>query len=180
MKYFALLAVCVIAYVEAMPHVNTGHSSVSRSDDGHGNYAFAYNEDHASGGTFRKEKGGHGHMVGSYGLKDHDGRMRTVHYVADAHGFRAKIDTNEPGVDSKEDPAHVSINGGHGWGHAEPEHNGGKYYGGHGYAMAEGNGWGYGGHGHGHGFDSSYGVKIAHSSYAEPEKYVSHGYHGKW
>lgn len=74
-----------------------------------GNYAFGYNEDHSTGGTFRREQGGPGHQVGSYGLRDADGRTRVVNYVADAHGFRANIQTNEPGVEPK-DPAAVLIN----------------------------------------------------------------------
>lgn len=116
MKFFALLSVAVVVCVEAS-HLNTGSSVVQRSDDGHGNYAFAYKEQHASGGTSRSEKGGPGYASGSYTLNDHDGRQRVVQYVADAHGFRAAIKTNEPGVDSKEDPADVSINGGKVLGH---------------------------------------------------------------
>ena len=77
---------------------------------GLGNYAFGYNEDHATGGTFRKEKGGPGVQVGSYGLRDADGRVRTVNYVADALGFRASISTNEPGTDVKQDPAATNLN----------------------------------------------------------------------
>ncbi|KAH7641708.1 adult-specific rigid cuticular protein 15.5 [Dermatophagoides farinae] len=106
-----------VAAVGAMPYhglVNTGASAVQRHDDGHGNYAFGYNEDHAYGGTFRKEKGGPGYQVGSYGLRDADGRMRIVEYIADAHGFRASISTNEPGTDPKQDPAATSLTfGGH-------------------------------------------------------------------
>ncbi|CAG2161541.1 unnamed protein product [Oppiella nova] len=90
--------------------VNTGRSQVMRKDDGHGNYEFGYDEDHHSGGTSRREKGGKGWQTGSYELRDRDGRKRTVKYVADAHGFRAQVDTNEPGVDAKEDPADVNIN----------------------------------------------------------------------
>ncbi|XP_054165915.1 adult-specific rigid cuticular protein 15.7-like [Oppia nitens] len=90
--------------------VNTGRSQVTRKDDGHGNYEFAYDEEHHTGGTSRREKGGKGWQTGSYELRDRDGRKRTVKYVADAHGFRAQVDTNEPGVDAKEDPADVSIN----------------------------------------------------------------------
>jgi hypothetical protein len=112
MKFFALLSVAVVVCVDATAILNTGSSVVQRSDDGHGNYAFAYKEQHASGGTSRSEKGGPGYQTGSYTLNDHDGRQRIVQYVADAHGFRAAIKTNEPGVDSKEDPADVSINGG--------------------------------------------------------------------
>jgi len=76
-----------------------------------GNYAFGYNEDHATGGTFRKEKGGPGVQVGSYGLRDADGRVRTVNYVADALGFRASVDTNEPGVDPHQPAAATTLNG---------------------------------------------------------------------
>ncbi|KAH9406919.1 hypothetical protein TYRP_013186 [Tyrophagus putrescentiae] len=121
MKFFILLA--VVATASAIPYhagiVNTGQSAVSRHDDGLGNYNFGYNEDHATGGTFRKESGTGGHGVqGSYGLRDADGRMRTVNYVADALGFRASVSTNEPGTDVKQDPAAVNLNyGGHLAGH---------------------------------------------------------------
>ena len=44
-----------------------------------GNYEFAYNEDHATGGSFRKEKGSsYGPVIGSYGLREVDGRVRVV------------------------------------------------------------------------------------------------------
>lgn len=77
-----------------------------------GNYQFGYNEDHATGGTFRRESGNAlGQVVGSYGLRDADGRLRTVNYVADALGYRASITSNEPGVEPK-DPAAVAINKG--------------------------------------------------------------------
>lgn len=78
---------------------------------GLGNYAFGYNEDHASGGTFRKEQGGPGVQVGSYGLRDADGRVRVVNYVADALGFRASVNTNEPGTDGSQPAAATSIVG---------------------------------------------------------------------
>ena len=42
-------------------------------------------------------------------MRDADGRIRTVNYVADGLGFRANIQTNEPGVEPK-DPAAVAIN----------------------------------------------------------------------
>ncbi|KAG8173363.1 hypothetical protein JTE90_005681 [Oedothorax gibbosus] len=86
-----------------------GASEQYRSQDGLGNYAFGYNEGHGSGSTFRKESGSHGVVAGSYGLRDADGRQRVVNYVADAAGFRADIQTNEPGVEPK-DPAHTAIN----------------------------------------------------------------------
>jgi hypothetical protein len=90
--------------------VNTGNSAQFRTQDNVGNYAFGYNEDHSTGGTFRRESGdAHGNKVGSYGLRDADGRLRIVNYVADAAGFRANIQSNEPGVEPK-DPASVIIN----------------------------------------------------------------------
>ena len=86
-------------------------SSVSISQD-HGNYNFGYDIKRPSGASnFRKESGdAHGNKVGSYGLVDIDGRQRIVSYVADEHGFRAKIDTNEPGTGNK-DAADTIING---------------------------------------------------------------------
>jgi hypothetical protein len=64
-----------------------------------GNYAFGYDENHSTGGTFRRESSdAWGNKVGSYGLRDADGRVRVVNYVADGHGFRAAVSSNEPGV----------------------------------------------------------------------------------
>ncbi|XP_017461831.1 PREDICTED: cuticle protein 14-like, partial [Rhagoletis zephyria] len=183
MKFLILFAVVATASANI---VNTGSSAVQRSDDGHGNYEFGYNEDHATGGTFRKEKGGPGYMTGSYGLRDHDGRVRTVNYVADAHGYRAQISTNEPGVDPKQDPAAASINGAHGgYGIAAgpilaapaiasyaagPIAAAGPI----GYAGGYGAGKGYGGEilG-GYGAPSAYSVGIQHASIAAPVAYAA-------
>ena len=118
MKFFTVLALAGAASATAIlpAAVNTGSSAVSRSEDGLGNYAFGYNEDHATGGTFVKEQGGPGVKVGSYGLRDADGRVRVVNYVADALGYRASISTNEPGTDVKQDPAAADYNLGAGAG----------------------------------------------------------------
>jgi len=99
----------VIGYGAPIGVLETGASSQFRSQDNIGNYAFGYNEDHASGGSFRREQGAPGVQVGSYGLRDADGRVRVVNYVADAAGFRANVQSNEPGVEPK-DPANVLIN----------------------------------------------------------------------
>lgn len=65
--------------------------------DGHGNH------------QYRHEKGlGHHEVKGSYGYKDAHGIHRHVDYVADKHGFRAHIKTNEPGTAPK-DPAAVHM-----------------------------------------------------------------------
>lgn len=78
----------------------------------YGNYAFGYNIIDPYGATnSREEKGdANGNVVGSYSLTDIDGRARKVNYVADKLGFRAAIDTNEPGTGNS-DPAAVVING---------------------------------------------------------------------
>lgn len=90
--------------------VSTGTSTQFRTQNSNGDYHFGYNEEHATGGTFRRESGDAlGTKVGSYGLRDGDGRTRIVNYVADAAGFRANIQTNEPGVEPK-DPAATLIN----------------------------------------------------------------------
>lgn len=118
MKAFIVFA-CVIAVAKANGYaaehtsyaapivattkmINTGHSEQTRKQDAAGNYAFSYNEQHKDGGSSRKESGdGWGNKVGSYSLNVADGRQRTVKYVADAHGFRAAIATNEPGTAAK-------------------------------------------------------------------------------
>ncbi|CAL1274699.1 unnamed protein product, partial [Larinioides sclopetarius] len=75
--------------------VNTGQSASSRSQDAFGNYAFGYD----SATNSRSEVGdAHGNKKGSYTLADIDGRARRVDYVADGHGFRAVVKTNEPGT----------------------------------------------------------------------------------
>jgi len=106
------ILVALFAAAQAGPilaPLSSGQSTVSRSEDGAGNYAFSYNEDHATGGSFRSEQGAPGAVTGSYGLRDADGRVRTVNYIADAQGFRASISTNEPGVEPKP-AADTSIN----------------------------------------------------------------------
>ena len=96
-QVFIVLAVAVASAHAGI--ISTGASSQHRSEDGLGNYAFGYDEGHLSGGSFRRESGNAlGVKVGSYGLRDADGRVRTVNYVADAAGFRASVSTNEPGT----------------------------------------------------------------------------------
>jgi hypothetical protein len=106
---FALFAASQAAVLVGPAIYGTGASSQYRSQDNLGNYAFGYNEGHATGGSFRRETGSHGVVAGSYGLAVADGRQRVVNYVADAAGFRADIKTNEPGVEPK-DPANTAIN----------------------------------------------------------------------
>lgn len=112
MKVLVLFCVVAAAYGQHLLHPN-GASTNFRAQDLVGNYHFGYNEGHPSGGTFRRESGDiAGNKVGSYGLSDADGRRRVVNYVADAAGFRATINTNEPGVDPSKDPAATAVNKG--------------------------------------------------------------------
>ncbi|XP_076317535.1 cuticle protein 10.9-like [Tachypleus tridentatus] len=50
-----------------------------------------------------------GAVTGSYGYADANGIWRKVNYVADAGGFRAQVDTSEPGT-ANQNPADVTIN----------------------------------------------------------------------
>ncbi|XP_055941790.1 uncharacterized protein LOC129971840 [Argiope bruennichi] len=80
--------------------VNTGVSTSARSQDAFGNYAFNYGIQDGLGATNSRSEVGdaHGNKKGSYTLADIDGRARRVDYVADGHGFRAVVKTNEPGT----------------------------------------------------------------------------------
>lgn len=118
-----MLAACIVAVSAHKTHyaspalavaapvalASTGTSSQFRSEDNYGNYNFGYDESHAGGSTSRREEEANGVRRGSYSLTEADGRQRVVHYVADASGFRATVQTNEPGVEPK-DPADVAIN----------------------------------------------------------------------
>ncbi|RWS16360.1 Cuticle protein 16.8-like protein, partial [Dinothrombium tinctorium] len=73
-------------------------------------YSFGYNIDDGYGNNnFQNEEGDeHGGKRGSYGYTDAHGVYRKVDYIADNHGFRASISTNEPGT-SGADPADVKM-----------------------------------------------------------------------
>ncbi|KAH9371569.1 hypothetical protein HPB48_021230 [Haemaphysalis longicornis] len=63
-------------------------------------YSFGYdNTDEYGTQQFHKEQGdANNAKTGSYGYRDANGLYRIVKYVADENGFRATIDTNEPGT----------------------------------------------------------------------------------
>lgn len=86
----------------------TGTSTHFKTQDSQGNYRFGYDVVHSTGSSFHKEESSNGVKVGSYGLRDVDGRVRIVNYVADAQGFRADVRTNEPGTDATKDAATIS------------------------------------------------------------------------
>ncbi|XP_054717071.1 cuticle protein 10.9-like [Uloborus diversus] len=58
--------------------------------------------------TRQEHSDGHGNVQGSYGYTDAHGVYRQVDYVADAHGYRAQIKTNEPGTEAQ-NPADVEL-----------------------------------------------------------------------
>ncbi|XP_055941817.1 adult-specific rigid cuticular protein 15.7-like [Argiope bruennichi] len=101
----ALLLCAAVAAVQASvilnTHlINTGVSTSSRHQDTYGNYVFGYDiKDGLGVSNSRSEVGdAHGNKKGSYTIADIDGRARRVDYVADGHGFRAVVKTNEPGT----------------------------------------------------------------------------------
>ncbi|GBM71506.1 hypothetical protein AVEN_183653-1 [Araneus ventricosus] len=72
-------------------------------------YEFGYETNDDKGTTtFRKEKSDGKKVEGTYGYKDDKGIERVVEYVADEHGYRAQIKTNEPGTESQ-NPADVIL-----------------------------------------------------------------------
>ncbi|KAM7301824.1 uncharacterized protein ISCGN_017341 [Ixodes scapularis] len=67
-------------------------------------YSFGYdNVDEFGTRLTRQETGDvNNNKVGSYGYVDASGVARTVNYVADAFGYRATVQTNEPGTKTSE------------------------------------------------------------------------------
>ncbi|XP_075729031.1 cuticle protein 10.9-like [Rhipicephalus microplus] len=63
-------------------------------------YSFGYdNADEYGTQSYHKEQGDANNVkTGTYGYRDANGIYRRVSYVADANGFRATVDTNEPGT----------------------------------------------------------------------------------
>ncbi|XP_022248008.1 cuticle protein 16.8-like [Limulus polyphemus] len=73
-------------------------------------FSFGYQSQDDDGNTQQREEAGdeNGNVRGNYGYTDAYGLFRKVNYVADVDGFRAKIESNEPGITS-DDPAFVQI-----------------------------------------------------------------------
>ncbi|KAH7981858.1 hypothetical protein HPB52_001277 [Rhipicephalus sanguineus] len=72
-------------------------------------YSFGYVAQAVGGSSSRQEAGdGNGAVQGVYTITTAEGGQRKVKYTADAAGFRAVVDTNEPGTQS-ESPADVAL-----------------------------------------------------------------------
>jgi len=63
-------------------------------------YSFGYEtvDEYGTKSARHEESDGHNNKKGSYSFTDPHGISRRVDYVADAHGFRATVNTNEPGT----------------------------------------------------------------------------------
>ncbi|GBO20189.1 hypothetical protein AVEN_271183-1 [Araneus ventricosus] len=98
---FLLVALSCIVLAQAQYHVDFHHHSQP--------YAFGYSvRDHHSAQHRQEASNGHGAVVGSYGITDSRGIARQVNYVADHAGFRAQVNTNEPGT-ANQNPAAVQV-----------------------------------------------------------------------
>ncbi|KAG0427860.1 hypothetical protein HPB47_025100, partial [Ixodes persulcatus] len=88
----SVLVFCLFAYVACGVVVQNVHVPQP--------YSFGYdNVDEFGTRLTRQETGDElNNKVGSYGYVDAHGVARTVNYVADALGFRATVETNEPGT----------------------------------------------------------------------------------
>ncbi|KAL1425964.1 hypothetical protein MTO96_018672 [Rhipicephalus appendiculatus] len=63
-------------------------------------YGFKYEAygDDGGGHTREESADGSGRVVGSYTIFSPEGFLRRVFYEADENGFRARVETNEPGT----------------------------------------------------------------------------------
>ncbi|XP_055936677.1 uncharacterized PE-PGRS family protein PE_PGRS54-like [Argiope bruennichi] len=71
-------------------------------------YKFGYSVKDKHGEQYREEASDGKNVKGSYGFIDARGIKRQVNYVADHAGFKADINTNEPGT-ANQNPAAVKI-----------------------------------------------------------------------
>ncbi|XP_003741870.1 uncharacterized protein LOC100899177 [Galendromus occidentalis] len=76
---------------------------ISANDiDADDSYSFEYGVQAEDGSHSRQEaRDSEGTVTGRYTITLSDGRMRVVDYIADKDGFRARVDTNEPGTDNQ-------------------------------------------------------------------------------
>lgn len=104
---FAKLVTLIVLMTMSLQLVSSHYGSVdggkseSYYERDHHGYKFGYDiSDHLGASNSRHESGdGHGHVHGSYSLRDVDGRSRHVKYqAAPKAGFQAYIESNEPGV----------------------------------------------------------------------------------
>ncbi|XP_054716742.1 uncharacterized protein LOC129226168 [Uloborus diversus] len=86
---------------KATPHRSSGsasvHSSVLRQEKVEAPAPYAFNYD-TEGAARQEMADGSGTVTGTYTVRQEDGSLRVVEYIADKDGFRANVKTNEPGT----------------------------------------------------------------------------------
>ncbi|XP_076371776.1 uncharacterized protein LOC143257244 [Tachypleus tridentatus] len=98
--------------VEPAGAAGAADGAVEPSGGSHTPFNFMYNAAETGGASSRSETGDEsGNVKGSYSVEDPDGRRRKVDYTAGTDGFKAKIHSNEPGVEPGSNPADVDISG---------------------------------------------------------------------
>ncbi|XP_055934883.1 cuticle protein 14-like [Argiope bruennichi] len=110
MKVLIILALAVAANGAAIVYHPGWFPAATayQAKDALGNYAFAHHAAYPGGPSFHSEVGDiTGKKVGSYTLKDVDGKVKVVDYVADHEGFKANIKTSEKLPEDHKDPAGV-------------------------------------------------------------------------
>ncbi|KAI1278110.1 Cuticle protein 16.8 [Halotydeus destructor] len=95
------------AFIEPPPSPNPEPDNAGPNEPGMP-YSFAYTAEATNGMSARSETSDGNVVKGSYMLKGPDGLDRVVHYIADKDGFRARIETNEPGTETM-NPAGVEL-----------------------------------------------------------------------
>ncbi|KAG8172754.1 hypothetical protein JTE90_019225 [Oedothorax gibbosus] len=111
MKVLIILALAVAAQGAAVVYHPAWWPSASayQAKDGLGNYVFGHHDGNPGGPSFHSESGNAaGAKVGSYGVKDANGKVRIVDYVADHEGFKANIKTSEDLPADHKDPVGVT------------------------------------------------------------------------
>ncbi|XP_055939936.1 uncharacterized protein LOC129969398 [Argiope bruennichi] len=71
-------------------------------------FGYRFTDDYGTMQAREEKTDPNGSKTGSYSFVDASGNYRRVDYVADVHGFRATVRTNEPGI-FPENPAHVRV-----------------------------------------------------------------------
>ncbi|GFR29663.1 adult-specific rigid cuticular protein 15.5 [Trichonephila clavata] len=71
-------------------------------------FGYRFTDDYGTMQSREEKTDPNGSKTGSYSFVDASGTYRRVDYIADVHGFRATVRTNEPGI-YPENPAHVRV-----------------------------------------------------------------------
>jgi len=87
----------------------TSHSPPEWKKEESASFKFSHEVEGKGGKHSREESSKDGEVEGSYEISLDNGRMRKVKYTAGKQGFKATVDTNEPGTAAK-NPADVVFN----------------------------------------------------------------------